>query len=505
MAVEGGTVLVVTGTDTGERTTDRLASAGAFDVVTAASVPEALDAFDERRVDCVVSGHEIPDGEGVRFHGGLALLRAVRDRNSSVPFVFFSDVDNEEIVRTAVTEGVSDVVTRYDDEAADRLLGRVEHAVARQRAERRADREQRINRVIRDVNQALVRADSRAEIEDTVCRTLTATDTYHLAALGRYAEGAFRIHAAVPGTFPSAGLPPAEALAGKVRAYRGDDSDWAARLTDGTVATVPVSFPGGRFGHLLVAAERRDAFDPTEREVLAELGETLAHALDAARVRSELERKNERLEHFASVLSHDLRNPLQVAFGRLGLLAAQRDSDHVDRIEESLQRMQELVDDILALIHHEEAALEPATIDLASISREAWNGVETGDATLAIDDGLGTVAADRSRLRQLFENLFRNAVEHGATSTRQSDSGDTDATDGVRVRVVATDDGFAVCDDGPGIPEPERERVFELDYTTAAAGTGLGLAIVREVAADHGWDVTVGESEMGGARFEIRT
>ena len=112
--------------------------------------------------------------------------------------------------------------------------------------------------------------------------------------------------------------------------------------------------------------------------------------------------------------------------------------------------------------------------------------VETDDATLVADtDRL--VRADRSRLRQLLENCIRNAVEHG----------------GPAVTVDDLDDGFAVEDDGPGIPAAERDRVFEAGYSSAPGGTGLGLPIVQRVAEAHGWEVAVGESDDGGARFGV--
>jgi signal transduction histidine kinase len=74
----------------------------------------------------------------------------------------------------------------------------------------------------------------------------------------------------------------------------------------------------------------------------------------------------------------------------------------------------------------------------------------------------------------------------------------------VTVTVGGLPDGFFVADDGPGIPPEDRERVFETGYSTSAEGTGFGLRIVREVAQAHGWDVSVTESDGGGARFEIR-
>lgn len=61
--------------------------------------------------------------------------------------------------------------------------------------------------------------------------------------------------------------------------------------------------------------------------------------------------------------------------------------------------------------------------------------------------------------------------------------------------------GFWVADDGPGIPDADRESVLEEGFTTASSGTGCGLAIVREIAEGHGWSVGVEESDAGGARF----
>ncbi len=203
----------------------------------------------------------------------------------------------------------------------------------------------------------------------------------------------------------------------------------------------------------------------------------------------ERERQNERLEEFASVVSHDLRNPLGVARGRLELANEENPTEHDEDIQWALSRMDSLIEDLLALARQGAVVDETSVVSLESVARAAWTGIESGPATLVVEDELGEIEADADRLARLFENLFRNAIEH--------------STHEVSVRVGRFSEGFFVADNGPGIPERERERVFESGYSTGK-GTGLGLAIVRTIAEAHGWEVSISRSEAGGACFEVR-
>ena len=216
----------------------------------------------------------------------------------------------------------------------------------------------------------------------------------------------------------------------------------------------------------------------------------------------ELERQNERLEEFASVVSHDLRNPLNVAAGRLELLEDECDSGQIDAIRRAHDRMETLIDDLLALARDGETESEP--VELGPFCENCWQNVETGTGTLRVETDR-TVHADRGRLKQLFENLVRNAVEHGSTSPDSQTRQDAIEHGGEDVTVVVgdLDDGFYVEDDGPGIPPEDRDRVFDAGYSTAPDGTGFGLSIVRDVVEAHGWEIRLTEGDDGGARFEI--
>ncbi|MFC6953896.1 PAS domain S-box protein [Halorubellus litoreus] len=214
---------------------------------------------------------------------------------------------------------------------------------------------------------------------------------------------------------------------------------------------------------------------------------------DRKRRETELKRTNERLEQFANVVSHDLKNPLAVAEGSLEMARETGDGVHFENASDALQRMSTLITDVLALAREGSAVVDPDGVFLSAVASAAWTNVETGDATFTVADD-ARIHADERRLQRLFENLFRNSVEHGASDDAVS----------VTVGALPDEDGFYVADDGPGIPEDDRGSVFESGVTTSDDGTGFGLAIVAEIADAHDWSVEATESAEGGARIELR-
>jgi signal transduction histidine kinase len=338
--------------------------------------------------------------------------------------------------------------------------------------------------------------------------------------------------------------------AGETRVY--DRLDETAGVMDPTTQLrSELIVPLGDRGVFLAASVIPAYFDETDVSLAKVLCANVEAALERAereeafrKQEAELRAQNSRLDEFASVVSHDLRNPLNVATGRLDLVretcTCEETREHLDAVATSHARMEELIEDLLTLARQGRGVGETERVDVGALARECWGVV--GEGTLEVVDEV-RVEADRSRLRELLENLIRNSVEHSATSNRtksgdgvehgstssqsktddpvehgsRADDGAEDAGSGPRIRLGALggsgehehegdDDvrGFFVEDDGPGIPPAEREQVFEHGYSTNHDGTGFGLSIVRAVADAHGWEVRITEGTDGGARFEFR-
>ena len=215
----------------------------------------------------------------------------------------------------------------------------------------------------------------------------------------------------------------------------------------------------------------------------------------------QLRRQNDRLDQFAATVSHNLRNPLNVANGYLNLLETDLKDNigshewadsSIEEIQTAHARMDDIIQDAITIAREGTAVIAPEPVALETAVEAAWRSIVAPDATVRVQTA-GTVAADHDRLVRLLENALRNAVEHGGE----------DVT--IQIGMLATERGFYVEDDGVGIDPKIRTDVFDQGETTAPDGSGLGLAIVRTIAGAHGWSIRVVEGTAGGARFEFLT
>lgn len=250
---------------------------------------------------------------------------------------------------------------------------------------------------------------------------------------------------------------------------------------------------GVRGGELTITDEnqRRHFSVTTERTSGKQSGAVIVlRDITAIRQREQqLAETNEQLDQFAEFVTHDLRNPLTVAQLSLEMARETNGEEGFDRVSNAHDRMEEMISSIRTLTHIDSASVDREPVELETAVRQAWEGVHTAGASLLMTDST-TIDCDPEFMRHLLENLFRNAVEHGGES--------------VTITVGTTADGFYIEDDGSGIAEDERERIFEHGYS-ADGGTGFGLSIVKTVADVHEWEITVEDATDGGTRFRIRT
>ncbi|MCO8253618.1 ATP-binding protein [Haladaptatus sp. AB618] len=424
---------------------------GIGEVVSVTNNAEATEYLFDRDIDidCVVSDYELEDGSG------LKLLEQVRDRCPYIPFLMFTGTGSEDVASGAISAGATNYLQKGTSSVRFvTLASQIRQAVSRRYVEKQVHRGFRaIDTTSEGI--ALLTNDFRFNYVNQAYADLFGYDSSTLIG-GEWKETLTdeaddRIQSEIIPEVDSAGE-----WNGDITGKRHDGSTLTLTLTVTVVAE----------DEYVCAV--RDVTERKERE-------------------RALVRENERLDEFASQVSHDLRGPLSIIYGYLNLARKTGKEEHFDEVETAADRIEAIISDLLEIAREGQKTLKLEEVELVEFAIDVWNGVESEPATLDVESTNDRILADRDRLTELFANLFRNAIEHGG--------------DDVTVSLGKTPGGFYVADDGPGIPEEQRERVLESGYSTEQSGTGLGLSIVQQIADSHGWTIAIGDSTGGGVRF----
>ena len=482
-------------------------------VVTAATAAEGLRAYDAEQADCLVI--EPPLETDI-----VAFLEDIRERDPELPVLLFASPTDIDMVSTVLAAG-ADYVPKTDSDSQDELLA------ARIETLGGADGEQHSSDPWRQSTAAISRlysitTQSELSFTEKLDRALavgTAELGYPFAYATRIEDGSVEV-LAVAGNHEDISVgkttplsdnycqltmaeqnPVAIGNAGADEAL--SELPVYAELGLECYIGAPITVDGEVYGSLCFAGtEPRDPeLIEAQKLTVKTLAQWVGYELERSQREEELERQVERLEEFSNIVSHDLRNPLNVAQGRLEIAQNNCDSRHLATVIDALDRMEDIIEDTLTLARQGQSVDEIEAVEIGSLIEDCWEFVESPNAELRVVDTF-TVHGDPNRLSHIFENLFRNSIEHSGghvtiriglknvmyTSTRAPDSGTF---------------GFYVEDDGPGIPEGRRESVFDAGETTRKDGTGFGLSIVKQTAEAHGWEIELTEAFDGGARFEF--
>ena len=431
-----------------------------IDVRTATSAASGLDALADADVDCIVSDYEMPSQDGIEF------LRSVRNDFPEIPFILFTGKGSEDIAARAIGAGVTSYLQKEPGTAQYTVLrNRIEAHVDQYKTKREIDRVQREYKLIADA------------ATDAFWILDPETDRLRLDGLHNFgydeAEGTR--------TWWSERIHP-------------DDRERVFEHDAAVMADDPEVFderdPGRGWFSTEYRWRRADGTyaDCIERGVVVFQDGDPVKMIGTISDATERKQRKRELEAFAGVVSHDLRNPLRVAKGRLELPQETCGSEHLASVERAHDRMETLIENLLTLARGDGAIADMEAVDPAAVMDSCWSNVETVDASLVVNiDRM--IEADSARLKRLLENLLRNAIEHGGED--------------VTVTVGELSDGFYVEDDGSGIPAANYEDVFETGYSTGGQGVGFGLSIVKRMIEIHDWNIRVTDGTDGGARFEI--
>ena len=414
---------------------------GRANITTATSSDEGLDQLAENTFHCIISDYDMPGRDG------LELLADVREQHPNLPFILYTGY-----------------LQKGGPDQLQRLTNRVKHAAKEHRTQIESER---YSTVLSALGYPIYIVNSEAEFE-YVNRAFIELTGYDRDEIIGSSPGLIKTEEDV--------IKANEMLSKIVSSTGPDRQKFRVDIQTANGQLVPC------YDHMAAL--------PFSNTFRGSVG-ILRDATTEMRQREEILRQNERLDEFVSVISHDLRTPLASAKSAAALAERTDNKERFDQLKEAHDRIESMIEELLTLARQGCIVSDMEPVDIVDVASDAWKAFSSPENTLEAPDGKLIVNGDQARLRQLVENIMRNAVEHSPHP--------------VTVTVDRQPSGFYISDNGPGIDESRRSDVFDSGYTTADEGSGFGLSIVERIVDAHGWEVKIADSNTGGTRFEFVT
>ncbi len=491
------------------------------------TVAEAVEALASEPFDCAIIDYNLPDGDG------SGVLDAAREADDPVPCIVLTGQGDEGLAVDLMKEGARDYIPK-GALSPDRLGQSLRSVIQVGRAEREARRARQGQQYLIDVSAELA---GSLEYEDTVhlITRLAVPELADLAVLKTVdEEGVVHRVAATHrdpqrddlevGSVVTRGLEGDSTLVkvlrerkpvfqpevddAFLRAYAEDAAhlDHLRRFGPRSIVTLPLVARGRVLGALtLMYTDSGRRHDTHDFAVARNLASRAALALDNARLYADARRSAQARDEMLAVVSHDLRNPLNVIATSAALvleipLDEDKKRQQIEVIRRTTDRMNRLIQDLLDVTGMEAGKLSvnPERLPVDRMLEEACESMGTMAADGSVElrcDLLKEpvwVHADRERILQVFGNLVGNALKFTPAG-------------GVVVVGARRDDGdvtFYVRDTGPGIPPEDVPHLFDRFWKGKnSTGTGLGLPIAKGIVEVHGGCLSLDTTPGEGTTF----
>lgn len=264
-----------------------------------------------------------------------------------------------------------------------------------------------------------------------------------------------------------------------------NDMDNHKSYEDGDYIKSEIIIPIGKYGVINIGSTSVGEFDYMEVDLLDSWSNIINEILHRIELQNNLSKEKKRLERTLSFVNHDLVNPLSVAKGYASRCAEEYNDEKIHKIQSSINRMEEIIDNIKHIASNDDLDEQKIKeVNISDLVSECSSNIDSDNAQINNNIDM-FVKADRSKLRHLFENIFKNAIEHSGVSN-------------TKITVGEFENGFYISDNGKGIKQ-DTDQIFE--FGKSKNGSGIGLNICRRIANMHGWEIEANNDN--GAVFKL--